>query len=577
MKKNVLFRKPTTEFDDLNFKQRHRRRMSLPMTNRPTMEQESIVEKMERLMASQNVTDVPKTAGLVAKIVSSLDTAAAAAAAELAKTSTVRQKSISPESGNRNKQQQQSTNRSRRDSNASHSSMGSSYTSDEEDSDEDDDIDSISPRFRQPRPINTKKQSDFCVRDIRDAEFGRREIEYAERGMPGIMALRESAKDDQPLKGARVMGCTHINAQTAVLIETLLDLGATVRWSSCNIYSTQDSVAAALAERGVPVFAWARQSEDDFWWCIDQCLTTDSWRPNLILDDGGDATHLMLKKYPASIKLLKGIVEESLTGVHRLYQLSKTGKLLVPAINVNDSVTKTKFDNLYSPRESIIEVLKRTTDTLLGGHIALVCGYGEVGKGCASALKGAGVIHGWFSCCNSNEMISVADIVITATGNKNIIIRKHMDKMKDGAILCNMGHSNSEIDVKSIRTSDLIWEKIRSQVDHIIWPNGKRLILLGQGRIANLSCSHMPSFVASITCTTQVMALIELYKAPSGRYKSDVYLLPKKMDEYVASLHLASFDAHLTILTEEQEKYMDIENYGFFFWQKTLLMIADTL
>ncbi|OTF74417.1 adenosylhomocysteinase 3-like protein [Euroglyphus maynei] len=567
----MKFRKPTTEFDDLNFKQRHRRRMSLPTTNRQiTMEQESIVEKMERLMASQNVTDVPKTAGIVAKIVSSLD-----AAAELAKSTVTKQKSLSPESSDKNRQQ--SANRSRRDSNASHSSMASSYTSDEEESDEDDDSDSISPRFRQPRPHNSKKQTDFCVRNIRDAEFGRREIEYAERGMPGIMALRESAKDDQPLKGARVMGCTHINAQTAVLIETLLSLGATLRWSSCNIYSTQDSVAAALAERGVPVFAWARQSEDDFWWCIDQCLTTDSWRPNLILDDGGDATHLMLKKYPASIKLLKGIVEESLTGVHRLYQLSKTGKLLVPAINVNDSVTKTKFDNLYSPRESIIEVLKRTTDTLLGGHIALVCGYGEVGKGCASALKGAGVIvfvteidpicaiqacMDGFRVVTVDEMISVADIVITATGNKNIIIRKHMDKMKDSAILCNMGHSNSEIDVKSIRTSDLTWEKIRSQVDHIVWPNGKRLILLGQGRIANLSCSHMPSFVASITCTTQVMALIELYKAPQGRYKSDVYLLPKKMDEYVASLHLASFNAHLTVLTEEQEKYMGISKSG---------------
>nr|XP_027194937.1 S-adenosylhomocysteine hydrolase-like protein 1 [Dermatophagoides pteronyssinus] len=594
-KAEFQFRKPTTEFDDLNFKQRHRRRMSLPVTNRQSlttatttiMEQESIVEKMERLMASHQ-TDVPKTtAGIVAKIVSSLDSQAAAAAKATSATQTTttdvqhRQKSLSPESTGKQQKQSTTTNRHRRDS---QSSIPSSYTSDDDeedsvddDDDSDDDYESISPRLRQPKLQNSRKQTDFCVRDIRDADFGRREIEYAERGMPGIVALRESAKDDQPLKGARVMGCTHINAQTAVLIETLLKLGATVRWSSCNIYSTQDSVAAALAERGIPVFAWSRQSEDDFWWCIDQCLLTDSWRPNLILDDGGDATHLMLKKYPASIKLLKGIVEESLTGVHRLYQLSKTNKLLVPAINVNDSVTKTKFDNLYSPRESIIEVLKRTTDTLLGGHIALVCGYGEVGKGCASALKGAGVIvfvteidpicaiqacMDGFRVVTVEEMISTADIVITATGNKNIIIRKHMDKMKDGAILCNMGHSNSEIDVKSIRTSDLIWEKIRSQVDHIIWPNGKRLILLGQGRIANLSCSHMPSFVASITCTTQVMALIELYKAPAGRYKSDVYLLPKKMDEYVASLHLASFNAHLTVLTEEQEKYMGISKSG---------------
>ncbi|OQR76165.1 putative adenosylhomocysteinase 3-like [Tropilaelaps mercedesae] len=297
----------------------------------------------------------------------------------------------------------------------------------------------------------------------------------------------------------------------------------------------------------------------------------------MILDDGGDATHLTLKKYPATFKLIKGIVEESVTGVHRLYQLAKAGKLTVPAMNVNDSVTKTKFDNLYSCRESILDALKRSTDVMFGGKQALVCGYGEVGKGCCSALKGMGAVvyvteidpicalqacMDGFRVVKISEVIRNVDVLVTATGNKNVVTREHIDKLKNGCIVCNMGHSNTEIDVQSLRTPELTWEKVRSQVDHVIWPDGKRIVLLAEGRLVNLSCSSIPSFVVSITAATQALALIELYNAPAGRYKSDVYLLPKKMDEYVASLHLPTFDAHLTELTDEQAKYMGLNKAG---------------
>lgn len=419
--------------------------------------------------------------------------------------------------------------------------------------------------------------------------------------MPGIMALRRRACDDKPLKNARIVGCTHINAQTAVLIETLAELGASVRWAACNIYSTQNEVAAALAEAGFSVFAWRGETEEDFWWCIDKCVNADNWQPNMILDDGGDATHLMLKKYPTMFKLVKGIVEESVTGVHRLYQLSKAGKLTVPAMNVNDSVTKTKFDNLYSCKESIIDSLKRSTDVMFGGKQVVICGYGEVGKGCSQALKGLGCVvyiteidpicalqasMDGFRVVKLNEVVRTVDIVVTATGNKNVVSREHMDKMKNGCIVCNMGHSNTEIDVNNLRTPDLKWEKVRSQVipylsrdwyiyipkmcvfvsvpqvDHIVWPDGKRIILLAEGRLVNLSCSSIPSFVVSVTSATQALALIELFNAPPGRYKSDVYLLPKKMDEYVASLHLPTFDAHLTELSDEQAKYMGLNKAG---------------
>lgn len=437
------------------------------------------------------------------------------------------------------------------------------------------DDEGVTPREKIQK--SSKGFTDFCVKNIGQAAFGRREIEIAEQEMPGIVALRKRAEADKPLNGAKIVGCTHINAQTAVLIETLVALGAGVRWAPCNIYSTQNEVAAALAEAGIPVFAWKGETEEDFWWCIDRCVQADGWQPNMILDDGGDATHLMLKKYPATFKLIKGIVEESVTGVHRLYQLAKAGKLTVPAMNVNDSVTKTKFDNLYSCRESILDALKRSTDVMFGGKQALVCGYGEVGKGCCSALKGMGAVvyvteidpicalqacMDGFRVVKISEVIRNVDMLVTATGNKNVVTREHIDKLKNGCIVCNMGHSNTEIDVQSLRTPELTWEKVRSQVDHVIWPDGKRIVLLAEGRLVNLSCSSIPSFVVSITAATQALALIELYNAPAGRYKSDVYLLPKKMDEYVASLHLPTFDAHLTELTDEQAKYMGLNKAG---------------
>ncbi|XP_064633888.1 S-adenosylhomocysteine hydrolase-like protein 1 isoform X1 [Lineus longissimus] len=438
-------------------------------------------------------------------------------------------------------------------------------------SDEDD----VNPREKDQK--NSKGFSDFCVKNIEQHAYGRREIEIAEQEMPGLMALRKRAQGDKPLQGAKIIGCTHITAQTAVLIETLVALGTQVRWAACNIYSTQNEVAAALGEANIPIYAWKGESEDDFWWCIDRCMNCESWQPNMILDDGGDATHLMLKKYPAMFSLIKGIVEESVTGVHRLYQLSKAGKLTVAAMNVNDSVTKTKFDNLYSCRESILDALKRTTDVMFGGKQVVICGYGEVGKGCAQALKGLGSvvmvteidpICALQACMDGikvvklNEVVRQADILITCTGNKNVVTREHLDRLKNGCIVCNMGHSNTEIDVNSLRTPDLTWERVRSQVDHIIWPDSKRIILLAEGRLVNLSCSSVPSFVVSITAATQALALIELYNAPPGRYKQDVYLLPKKMDEYVASLHLPTFDAHLTELSDEQAKYLGLNKAG---------------
>ncbi|KAM6237163.1 S-adenosylhomocysteine hydrolase-like protein 1 isoform 3-T3 [Porphyrio hochstetteri] len=402
--------------------------------------------------------------------------------------------------------------------------------------------DEVSPREKQQ--TNSKGSSNFCVKNIKQAEFGRREIEIAEQDMSALISLRKRAQGEKPLAGAKIVGCTHITAQTAVLIETLCALGAQCRWSACNIYSTQNEVAAALAEAGVAVFAWKGESEDDFWWCIDRCVNVDGWQANMILDDGGDLTHWVYKKYPNVFKKIRGIVEESVTGVHRLYQLSKAGKLCVPAMNVNDSVTKQKFDNLYCCRESILDGLKRTTDVMFGGKQVVVCGYGEVGKGCCAALKALGAIvyvteidpicalqacMDGFRVVKLSEVIRQVDVVITCTGNKNVVTREHLDRMKNSCIVCNMGHSNTEIDV---------------------------------GRLLNLSCSTVPTFVLSITATTQALALIELYNAPEGRYKQDVYLLPKKMDEYVASLHLPSFDAHLTELTDDQAKYLGLNKNG---------------
>ncbi|XP_017278538.1 S-adenosylhomocysteine hydrolase-like protein 1 isoform X2 [Kryptolebias marmoratus] len=423
----------------------------------------------------------------------------------------------------------------------------------------------------------SKGLSDFCIKNIKKADFGRKEIEIAQQEMPALMILRKKAGGEKPLAGAKVVGCTHITAQMAVLIETLAALGAQCRWAACNIFSTQNAVAAALAEGGISVFAWKGESEDDFWWCIDRCVAADSWQPDLILDDGGDLTHWIYKKYPNVFKKIRGIVEESVTGIYRLYQLSKANKLCVPAMNVNDSVTKQKFDNLYCCKESILDGLKRTTDIMFGGKQVVVCGYGEVGKGCCAALKGLGAIIyvtevdpicALQACMNGlrvitlTEIIRHADIIISCTGNKSVITREHFDRMKSGCIVCNMGHSNTEIDLASLRTLELKWQHVRPHVDHILWPDGKRVVLLAEGRLLNLSCSTVPSFVLSVTATTQALALIELYNAPQGRYKQDIYLLPKKMDEYVASLHLPMFDAHLTELTDEQAVYLGINRHG---------------
>ncbi|XP_008584429.1 PREDICTED: putative adenosylhomocysteinase 3 [Galeopterus variegatus] len=415
--------------------------------------------------------------------------------------------------------------------------------------------------------------------------------------MPALMALRKRAQGEKPLAGAKIVGCTHITAQTAVLMETLGALGAQCRWAACNIYSTLNEVAAALAESGFPVFAWKGESEDDFWWCIDRCVNVEGWQPNMILDDGGDLTHWIYKKYPNMFKKIKGIVEESVTGVHRLYQLSKAGKLCVPAMNVNDSVTKQKFDNLYCCRESILDGLKRTTDMMFGGKQVVVCGYGEVGKGCCAALKAMGSIvyvteidpicalqacMDGFRLVKLNEVIRQVDIVITCTEYYDAY---SMDRYSPYGMLVapfNLLFEMAPFNIflspewdlpclmmcllymfqASLRTPELTWERVRSQVDHVIWPDGKRIVLLAEGRLLNLSCSTVPTFVLSITATTQALALIELYNAPEGRYKQDVYLLPKKMDEYVASLHLPTFDAHLTELTDEQAKYLGLNKNG---------------
>ncbi|XP_072291134.1 S-adenosylhomocysteine hydrolase-like protein 1 isoform X1 [Eucyclogobius newberryi] len=419
--------------------------------------------------------------------------------------------------------------------------------------------------------------TDFCIKNIKHVESGRREIRLAEQEMPALMELRRRAGGERPLAGAKIVGCTHITAQTAVLIETLCILGAQCRWAACNIFSTQNHVAAALAEASVAVFAWKEQAEDDFWWCIDKCISGASWQPNLILDDGGDMTHWIQKKYPSIFKQLKGIVEESVTGVYRLYQLSKAGRLIVPAINVNDCVIKQKFDNLYCCKESILDGLKRATNILLGGKQVVVCGYGEVGKGCCAALNALGAVvyvtevdpicalqavMDGFLVIKLGEVVQHVDLVITCTGNKNVVMRKHLDRMKNLCIVCNMGHSNTEIDLASLRTAELKWVKVRPHVDHVVWPDGKRILLLAEGGLLNLSCSTVPSLVHSITATTQALALIELYNSRDERYKQEVYLLPKKMDEYVASLHLRCFDAHLTELTGEQAKYLGVSKQG---------------
>ena len=464
-------------------------------------------------------------------------------------------------------------------SNASTQSSRSSYTSDESGSSSDEEY--IDPK--ELEQTNSKGQSDFCVKNIKLAKFGRREIEIAQEEMSALMLLRNKLNTERSLEGARILLCTHITAQAAVLIETLTSCGAECRVCSCNIYSTQNEVAAALAEAGIPTFAWKPMEEKDFWWCIDQCVSgTDSpgglagWA-NMILDDGGDLTHHMYKNHPEKFNCIKGIVEENIAGIHRLYQMSRAGKLPAPVMNVNDSVTKTKFDNLYASRESVTDAIKRSTDCMIGGKLVVILGYGEVGKGCAAAFQGIGCIVVVTECdpicaiqacmqgfrvVRLEDVVHYADIIVTCTGNRNVVTREHMNKMKKGCILANMGLTTGEIDVPSLNTSDIRWERVRSQVDHIFWPDGKYIVLLAKGRLANHCCSSIPSFVISVTATTQALALIELYKAPSSRYKPDVYLLPKKMDEYVASLHLTVFNAHLTELTKEQAAFMNVNRTG---------------
>uniref|UniRef100_A0A3B5N1C3 S-adenosyl-L-homocysteine hydrolase NAD binding domain-containing protein n=1 Tax=Xiphophorus couchianus TaxID=32473 RepID=A0A3B5N1C3_9TELE len=426
----------------------------------------------------------------------------------------------------------------------------------------------------QQKPQKTSKGlTDFCIKSIKQAAFGRKEIDIAQQGMPALMILRKRAGGEKPLAGAKVVGCTHITAQTAVLIETLAALGAQCRWAACNIFSTQNAVAAALAEGDFPVLL--------FLWPLLIFLQADNFESFFfqILDDGGDLTQWIYKKYPSLFKKLKGIVEESVTGIYRLYQLSKAGKLCVPAMNVNDSVTKQKFDNIYCCQwdKNVLDFSIKTRNLSAAQPTSFVRVSSQVGKGCCAALKGLGAviyvtevdpICALQACMDGirvitlSEVIRHADMVITCTGNKDVVTREHFDRMRSGCIVCNMGHSNTEIDLASLRTTELKWHRVRPQVDHIIWPDGKRVVLLAEGRLLNLSCSTVPSFVLSVTAATQALALIELYNAPAGRYKQDVYLLPKKMDEYVASLHLPMFDAHVTELTDEQAQYLGISKHG---------------
>jgi len=417
---------------------------------------------------------------------------------------------------------------------------------------------------------------DYKVADINLAEWGRKEIAIAETEMPGLMQLREEYADQKPLSGARIAGCLHMTIQTAVLIETLIALGASIRWSSCNIFSTQDHAAAAIADQGLPVFAWKGESEEEFWWCIEQSIFgPGDWRPNMILDDGGDLTQVMHEKYPDLLKNVKGISEETTTGVHRLYEMMGDGSLQVPAINVNDSVTKSKFDNLYGCRESLMDGIKRATDVMIAGKIGLVLGYGDVGKGCAQAFRGFGATV-WvteidpicalqaamegYRVVTMEEAAPLADIFVTTTGNVSVITLEHMKQMRDQAIVCNIGHFDSEIDIASLREYE--WENIKPQVDHVIFPDGKRLIVLAEGRLVNLGCATgHPSFVMSNSFTNQVLAQIELWDHHE-RYEKKVYVLPKHLDEKVARMHLKRLSVKLTELTSAQANYLNLPIEG---------------
>jgi adenosylhomocysteinase len=418
--------------------------------------------------------------------------------------------------------------------------------------------------------------SDYKVADINLANFGRKEISIAETEMPGLMALREEYKDILPLKGANIVGCLHMTVQTAVLIETLIELGATIRWSSCNIFSTQDHAAAAMAASNIPVFAWQGETEEEYDWCLEQTIKgPDGWKPNMILDDGGDLTQLIHKKYPELLENIVGLSEETTTGVLRLYEMEKDGTLGVPAINVNDSVTKSKFDNLYGTRESLVDGIKRATDVMLAGKSVVVCGYGDVGKGSAESLRSQGArvtvteidpicalqasMEG-YEVTTMDEMASKADVFVTATGNKDIITIDHMREMKDRAIVCNIGHFDSEIQVNALK--NLKWHNVKPQVDEVEFPDGKKIILLAEGRLVNLGCATgHPSFVMSASFSNQVLAQIELWNN-NKNYEKKVYVLPKNLDEKVAYLHLEKLGVKLTKLTDDQSDYLGLSPHG---------------
>ena len=418
---------------------------------------------------------------------------------------------------------------------------------------------------------------DYKVKDVGLADWGRKEIAMAEDEMPGLMAIRAEYGSAKPLRGARIAGCLHMTIQTAVLIETLRALGASVRWSSCNIFSTQDHAASAVAAAGVPVFAWKGMDEDEFWWCIEQTVRgPDGWTPNLLLDDGGDLTKLMHDKYPELLKGVRGLSEETTTGVHRLREMERAGTLLVPAINVNDSVTKSKFDNLYGVRESLVDGIRRGTDVMMAGKVAVVCGFGDVGKGSAASLRNAGcrvlvteidpicalqaAMEG-YEVTTMEEAAPRGDIFVTATGNVDVITLDHMRAMKNRAIVCNIGHFDSEIQIQALR--NFRWENVKPQVDEVVFPGGKRLIVLSEGRLVNLgNATGHPSFVMSASFSNQVLAQLELWTAKPGTYQAKVYTLPKQLDEKVAALHLEKVGAKLTRLTPQQAEYIGVTVAG---------------
>jgi len=420
---------------------------------------------------------------------------------------------------------------------------------------------------------------DYKVADMDLAEFGRKEIEIAEKEMPGLMALRQKYGEEKPLKGARIAGCLHMTVQTAVLIETLVELGASVRWSSCNIFSTQDHAAAAIAAAGIPVFAWKGETEEEYDWCIRQTIFWPDGKPlNLILDDGGDLTALVCDSYPELLKDIKGISEETTTGVHRLYQMHEQGTLKVPAINVNDSVTKSKFDNLYGCRESLADGIKRATDVMVAGKVVVVAGYGDVGKGCAQSMRGLGarvliteidpicalqaVMEG-YQVVTMEEAAPLADIFVTATGCRDVVRGEHLDAMKDNAIVCNIGHFDLEIDIAYlVDRSDIQEIMIKPQVDKFVYPDGKSIIVLARGRLVNLGCATgHPSFVMSTSFSNQVLAQMALWTQPES-YPVGVHVLPKDLDEEVARLHIGQLGVKLTSLTQAQADYLGIPAQG---------------